>query len=180
MPSRVTLRPADLQVAKLIHSWDRYPAKLSGKLARYIISQVSRPGQRVLDPFGGCGTVQVECCRLGRNSLGVDINPIAAILAAAKAEYYDLEKVRSLAQEIVSLAKLLRSDIEARSSWLDYWFTTATLAKLTSLRLAIASKLPRGGKYKKLLTAALAVSVRKCSRADPRSPKPFILVPHAK
>jgi DNA modification methylase len=173
MPLRVNLNPECYLSAKLIHSWDRYPAKLNGKLARYIITNVSKVGDFVLDPFGGCGTVQVECSRLGRHSQGIDINPIAALLANAKSQRYDLLKVRELATEVVANAKRKRNSIGASVCWLDYWFSRATLEKLRSIHAAISDR-PSQSKYTSLLLACLAVSVRKCSRADPRSPKPFI------
>jgi len=37
-----------------------------------------------LDPFCGSGGVLVEAKLLGRNSVGVDINPLAVIIAKAK------------------------------------------------------------------------------------------------
>jgi site-specific DNA-methyltransferase (adenine-specific)/site-specific DNA-methyltransferase (cytosine-N4-specific) len=41
----------------------------------------TRPGDRVLDPFFGSGTVGVVCQRLGRACLGIELNPEYAELA---------------------------------------------------------------------------------------------------
>ncbi len=44
----------------------------------------SDPGDRVLDPFFGAGTVGVVCERLGRRYLGIEINPEYVALARAR------------------------------------------------------------------------------------------------
>lgn len=35
----------------------------------------SRPGDTVLDPFNGAGTVGVVCAKTGREFIGVELNP---------------------------------------------------------------------------------------------------------
>jgi len=44
----------------------------------------SDPGDRVLDPFFGAGTVGLVCERLGRGCLGIEINPEYVALARAR------------------------------------------------------------------------------------------------
>jgi site-specific DNA-methyltransferase (cytosine-N4-specific) len=44
----------------------------------------SDPGDRVLDPFFGAGTVGVVCERLGRGCVGIEINPDYVALARAR------------------------------------------------------------------------------------------------
>jgi tRNA G10 N-methylase Trm11 len=55
-------------------------------LAAHAIKAYTAPGDLVLDPMCGSGTTLVEAVRSGRDSFGVDIEPIercAAMLAAA-------------------------------------------------------------------------------------------------
>src|SRR5262245_61534656 len=52
--------------------------------ARRLIEGLTRPGQTVLDPFAGSGTVLVEARLLGRRALGSDVNPLSAELVALK------------------------------------------------------------------------------------------------
>ncbi|MEM0157973.1 MAG: DNA methyltransferase [Thermoplasmataceae archaeon] len=40
-----------------------------------LISRYTKPGDWVIDPFCGSGTTLIEAARLGRNSVGIDINP---------------------------------------------------------------------------------------------------------
>ncbi|MEM2130456.1 MAG: site-specific DNA-methyltransferase [Candidatus Bathyarchaeia archaeon] len=50
------------------------------QMARNIILRYSKPGETVLDQMCGSGTTLIECKLLGRNAIGVDINPHAIIL----------------------------------------------------------------------------------------------------
>jgi len=45
------------------------------QMARNIILRYSKPGEWVLDQMCGSGTTLIECKLLGRNGIGVDINP---------------------------------------------------------------------------------------------------------
>ena len=157
------------------HGWDKYPAKMVPHLARYAIERVSTKTDLVLDPFCGCGTVQIESALLGRQSIGVDVNPLAVLLAKAKSAIYRPERLLAYAADVVAVARERLWRRHPFEDWLDYWFTPVTLQKLLAIRASIADIMEgKPAKYRDLLEASLAVSVRLCSRADPRSPKPFI------
>jgi len=68
-----------------VHGFHSYPARLHPETARRLIEELSRPGDRVLDPFCGSGTVLVEARLAGRAALGVDVNPLAIELSELKA-----------------------------------------------------------------------------------------------
>lgn len=52
-----------------------HPAPFPEELPRRLIKLYSYPGDLVLDPFSGSGTTLVAAKRLGRSSVGVEINP---------------------------------------------------------------------------------------------------------
>ena len=52
-----------------------HPAAFPRELARRCILLGSRPGDTVLDPFGGCGTTGVVAESLGRDSVLVELSP---------------------------------------------------------------------------------------------------------
>lgn len=54
----------------------KHPAQFSSKVPERLISMYSFRGETVLDPFLGTGTTSCVAKRLGRNSIGVDVNPI--------------------------------------------------------------------------------------------------------
>ncbi|MGB9721278.1 MAG: DNA methyltransferase [bacterium] len=66
------------------HGYHRYPAKFIPQLAARLITEITKPGDLVVDPFMGSGTTLVEAKILGRPSVGVDINPVAVLIAQAK------------------------------------------------------------------------------------------------
>ena len=55
-------------------------------LPRYFIEQFSEPGDVVVDPFSGRGTTALEACLAGRVGIGVDLNPLAALLTDVKVD----------------------------------------------------------------------------------------------
>jgi len=50
------------------------------QMARNLIIRYSKPGETVLDQMCGSGTTLIECKLLGRNAIGVDVNPDCIML----------------------------------------------------------------------------------------------------
>jgi DNA modification methylase len=65
---------------------DNYPAKFDEELARMIISTWTKPGDSVLDPMAGSGTIPLIAWDLKRVGLYQDINPEAHDLYYEKLE----------------------------------------------------------------------------------------------
>lgn len=61
-----------------------HPARFISQLPSILIQRLTREGDTVLDPFCGSGTTLVEARRLNRNAIGVDINPVSAMISKAK------------------------------------------------------------------------------------------------
>jgi len=66
------------------HFFHHWTAKFIPQIPRRVIERYSKRGDVVLDPFMGCGTTLVEAARLGRDSWGTDVNPLAVKIARAK------------------------------------------------------------------------------------------------
>lgn len=78
----VTFQP---NVDEPIHRWFKYTEGFSGRFVRKVLDEYSiRPGQVVLDPFGGCGTTAVEATISGVDSISVDVNPFMCFVAKSK------------------------------------------------------------------------------------------------
>jgi len=71
------------------HFFHHWTAKFIPQIPRRVIEMYARPGDVVLDPFMGCGTTLVEAARLGHDSWGADINPLAVKIARAKTRPID-------------------------------------------------------------------------------------------
>jgi site-specific DNA-methyltransferase (cytosine-N4-specific) len=68
----------------LTHNYHPYPAKFIPQIPNELISKLSKKNDWVLDPFCGSGTTLVESKLLNRNAIGVDINPLACLMARVK------------------------------------------------------------------------------------------------
>lgn len=66
-----------------------YPGRTVPLVPNILIRHLSEPGDTILDLFCGSGTTLVEAVRLGRNAIGVDNNPIAALMSQAKVAEID-------------------------------------------------------------------------------------------
>lgn len=90
------------------HSLCSYPSKLKPAIAHALISIFTYPGERVLDPFSGCGTIPFEACLLGRVGIGADLSPLAFRLTRAKTSIPVKQEVFT---EIEHLQDLFRSGV---------------------------------------------------------------------
>ena len=96
---------------RLTHYLFRYPAKFHPPIARALIQKFSKPGQTIFDPFCGSGTAAVEALATGRNSVAMDIDPVAVAVATAKTRRIQPNALRA------SAAKVLRKlDMRERTS----------------------------------------------------------------
>jgi hypothetical protein len=85
LASALAVEPDEAATQAHVHGFHSYPARLHPETARRLVEALSRPGERVLDPFCGSGTVLVEARLAGRAALGVDVNPLAIELSELKA-----------------------------------------------------------------------------------------------
>lgn len=63
---------------------DEHPCQLPIKLLERILNMSTNPGDIVLDPFMGTGTTAVVAKRMGRNYVGIDIDPNYKSIALSK------------------------------------------------------------------------------------------------
>ncbi|MDG6923546.1 MAG: methyltransferase domain-containing protein [Nitrososphaerota archaeon] len=64
-----------------------YRGNWSPFIPRNLIDRYTKPGDLVCDPMMGSGTTLVECKLMGRNAIGVDINPNAALVAMNRLDF---------------------------------------------------------------------------------------------
>jgi hypothetical protein len=72
--------PAHKQAAKRHYGVHGYFTRQSWDIVQAHIMNYSRPGDTVLDPFGGSGVTAIEALMLQRKAIHVDINPFANFL----------------------------------------------------------------------------------------------------
>lgn len=79
-----------------------HPAPYPEQLAYRLVRMFSFAGDTVLDPFIGTGTTLLAAARCGRNSIGVEIEPLYVDLAKQRLEreLYDLFGTNSVSIEV--------------------------------------------------------------------------------
>ena len=104
------VRADDPDLMSHVHGFHAYPARLHPITARRLLTGLTRPGDCVLDPFCGSGTVLVEALLQGRIAVGLDANPLAVMLAS-----YKLKRTTPADREcLLAGAKVVAQDAEAR------------------------------------------------------------------
>lgn len=68
------------------HSLCSYHGKLKPAIAHWLVREFTAPGDVVLDPLCGVGTIPFEACLQGRVGLGNDLSELAYIVTKAKLE----------------------------------------------------------------------------------------------
>ncbi len=121
------------ETAYITHGYHRYPAKFIPQVAGRLIDELTRDGDLILDPFCGCGTTLVESKVRGRHSLGVDINPVAALITKVKSTPIQPQR---LDEQFILFQKRLSTYSEdllvdtPDHERIDYWFRPDDKRKL--------------------------------------------------
>ena len=135
----------DDKLAQLVNQWEKsctntestlhqlspYIGKPKSSIAKDLILNYSRPGELIVDPFAGSGTVLLEAVRLGRRALGVDISPYAALLSRAKLSAPNtLDEALNQAKERLAVASLRpQPDNQVIPPWVKSFFHPDTLSE---------------------------------------------------
>lgn len=77
-----------------------YRACFKPQLPEFFISRLTSPGDTVYDPFMGRGTTPVQAALMGRRAIGVDVNPLSAMLARPRLIPPALDAVAARLNEI--------------------------------------------------------------------------------
>lgn len=105
------------------HQLSPYIGKTKSSMAASLVSRFSKKGDRVYDPFSGCGTFVFEAWVAGRQVIANDLSPYAIVLTRAKLFPYqcleegrrDLERVGGLAADRLDAVDLRKVPIWVRS-----------------------------------------------------------------
>jgi adenine-specific DNA methylase len=124
-----------------------FPARMAPGIALEALGESKTP-LRVLDPMSGSGTVLAVARANGHRAYGVDIDPLAVLLAGVWTRTVDAELVNDKAAQILNRAKAafgplpsgqaypVGSDDETRK-FIRYWFDDYARRQLAALSTAI-------------------------------------------
>lgn len=149
-----------------IHRWFRYSAGFAAPWVEKVLDNWSiQPGQVVLDPFVGSGTVPIVCDSIGVSSIGVEAHPFVARICKAKLLWEcDPSRIGYFASEILRLAQDRKPDISSYPQLIHRSFDIETLEILTNLKSAW-SLLRDSSPESELIWLALTSILRPTSRA---------------
>src|SRR5438552_6519299 len=83
-----------------------FPARMAPGIALEALGQSKAP-LRVLDPMAGSGTVLAVARANSHRAFGVDIDPLAVLLAGVWTRTVDAERVNDKAADVLSRAKIV-------------------------------------------------------------------------
>jgi 16S rRNA G966 N2-methylase RsmD len=180
------------EVERLTHYLFRFPAKFHPPVVRALLERYTSEGDVVLDPFCGSGTLMVEAAVSGRPSIGIDVDPIAVVVAQAKTHRYRASHLKGSADTLrAALADLPRSreeyerrtfadldeaeyraEVDSVREWvpaipnLFHWFRRYVIVDLARILKTIA-ELDVPATHKRLFRVVFASIIRDSSNADP-------------
>lgn len=155
---------------KHVHRLHPYLGKFIPQLVEIFLRKYFRPGQTVLDPFGGSGTTLVQANELGINSVAYDISAFNVLLMQAKTDRYDLKKARLEVADILERVTIETQphthqmtlwekggeyNIKLQNDYLSSWFAPQSLRELVTYRNLIDQY-----EYQHLLKIILSRSAR--------------------
>lgn len=183
--SRLRAVEWDFAAAKtgyLTHSLHPYPAKFIPQIPNALIQELSSVGDTVADIFCGSGTTLLEALQLKRHAVGMDANPLAALISQVKTTPLDdaafaalanhRDACQRLAQTIEpNIGDLFHDGRPFRSSaWrpaaemCQFWFAPHVVEELAELRRLLDS-VPVA-EAKQLCEAALSAIIVAVSKQD--------------
>lgn len=149
-----------------IHRWFRYSAGFAAQWVEEVLTDWQiKPGQIILDPFVGSGTVQVVCDRAGIESVGVEAHPVVARICKAKLLWNCRpSQVEQFAIGVIDHARRQLPSIHSYPSLVQRSFDQETLMILDSLRSAWTS-MQDSSPESELVWLALTAILRTTSKA---------------
>lgn len=157
----------------LIHA---YPAKLLVHIPYFFLNNTvfSKPGDIVLDPFCGTGTVLLESILSKRNAIGADANPLAQLIAKVKVRRYSIDTLNNTLCRLLNAATTSNPvPIYPTVVNIDYWFNNNN--KNALLLLLNSIKLINDELIQEFFMVCFSNLIKKVSYADPRVSVPVRL-----
>jgi len=149
-----------------VHRWFRYSAGFAAQWVGEVLEQWDiKPGQIVLDPFAGSGTVPVVCDTLGISSIGVEAHPMVARICKAKLLWTTpVERVTEFAVQVLRCSRNQTTKATAHAMLLQRSYDEDVLAVLDGLKTSWMSLQDRSPESE-LVWLALTSILRSTSKA---------------
>lgn len=121
------------------HGFHPYPAMFIPQVARRLLETFSKKGDTICDIFCGSGTALVESRLLGRNSYGIDLNPLATFLAKVKTKEIDPSKLTKEYFNLINRIEKIKNSSVVKPGFfnINFWFKENVIIQLAKIKQAI-------------------------------------------
>jgi len=165
------------------HGFHKYPAKFIPHIPKWAIGKYlnGNKNKNILDPFCGSGTTLVEGVLAGYNVIGVDIDPLSAMISKVKTTRIDEKELNKIAVWLIKEVKAKKKGtFKPDCETIEHWFTKDAIKKLSAIRTLINQITDKFGYTKKvkdiqdLLLICFSSIIRRVSNADDESQKTYV------
>lgn len=159
------------------HGMFKYPCKFIPEIPRWAIRKYLKDKKAVIfDPFAGSGTTLLEANVNGYCAWGTEIDDIAKLIIQVKTTRLSEEQYEMLDKEFENLASNI--DNTSLPSYrpliqnLEHWFSEEAIGRLG--RLKYLAEGIEDGEVKDFLKLCFVSIIKRVSKADDTSPKPYV------
>ncbi|EEN86808.1 hypothetical protein RHOER0001_0308 [Rhodococcus erythropolis SK121] len=160
----------------LTHGLHRFPAKYIPQVPRWALDAYATAESRILDPFAGSGTTNVEAASLGYSSAALEINPLSRLITRAKSTPLPSDHLSMIAKQIRSAWNphkgLLVAPIDGVPNF-DHWYTERAWRELAGLKQVVLSETSKGP-VRDFFLVVFSSILRIVSNADDQSQKTYV------
>ena len=165
------------------HGFHKYPAKFIPHIPKWAINKYLNgvKDKTILDPFCGSGTTLVESVLAGYNAIGIDIDPLSALISKVKTTRIDKSVLDEISKWLVHQINLKpKGTFMPDCERIEHWFTNDAIEKLSSIRTLI-NQIPEKFEDNKnvrdiqdLFLICFSSIIRRVSNADNQSQKTYV------
>ncbi|CAM3711241.1 class I SAM-dependent methyltransferase [Xenorhabdus thuongxuanensis] len=143
-----------------LHSIHPYPAKFIPEIPEQLIRELAPKKGVILDPFCGSGTTMSVAQKMGYESIGIDLNPIACLISRVKTSVLP-DDFRCAYKNVLVDAKNRKDFIVGNNiPNVDHWFRTDIQEEISKFRKAIENYSENQAVYNALNLALSSILVR--------------------
>jgi DNA methylase len=160
----------------LTHLFHKYAGKFIPHIPRWALRRFLRRNQEavVLDPFVGSGTTLAEALLYGQNSFGVDVDPLARLIAKVKTTVIPESRLWTLPEEVIeALDGTTYGSYVPRIPTLSHWFNDQAVSDLSAIYEAVEKFRGEPDVYDFLLICFSSI-IRRASNADNQTMKTYV------
>lgn len=181
----------DSDTQYLTHNIHRYSGKFIPQIAGKAIELLTNPHDTILDSYMGSGTTLLEAALRERNSIGVDLNPLAVLISKVKTTVVNQEDLSELYKLLIPFVSRMASDGQISlleeyfdeelcntmfesnewrlvDQWNQKWYQEDVLYQLTRIYSAI--EVIRSETARNIALVAFSDILRKSSNASSKYP----------